>query len=821
MADKTTRLKILGDNESRKAFRQLRDDIGGVSERIERLDKNVKLITGAFIAFQGAVRPAFQSIKNQLSELTSTGARFEVLQKRLDAVAGSAEAGAKSFDFITEFTKTTPLQLDQVTDAFTRLKAFGLDPMDGTLQAITDGAIKYTGSAEGLQGVALAVGQAWAKQKLQGEEILQLVERGIPVWELLEKVTGKNARELGKLSEKGELGRKEIALLVRELGRVSAGAAADQMETFNGQLSNAQDNIQQFRDQIAKSGFLDFLTESLQEVNKQFADMRENGQLAQLARDISESLVGIARAGVETVRFFVEFKQEIGFVIRLAAGFVAIKIGAALVAAGKAALFAAAGFRALLTPLNLVLLAFAAFETVRTFWPDLFAELIAIAKKSMFTLVAVFQKAGISINEAWDKTALAFENAWTGAIDNISNWFVTFVQAVTALGGTIAEKLGFEETADKALAKFIELEKLKVDPKGITDGFKKISSEADAARQKVDDLTLALFRQVDQERDSAGESVAKGPVIGGGGSGAPVLPDAEGIVIPENDAAAEAAAKFAEVEKAINEALKERSLTLDEIQIKLDAGIITQTQAQLEIEAANRRVSDQLTENIAKGREFAKALSGSDRQSAVVVLENAEKKLKQFGVTNSQIAKQINGSFATGLTNAFDGFISGTQSAGDAFRRFASDFLRQIAQMIVQQTVLNAISGGASGGAGGVGGAVAGLFHDGGVVGSGGKTVKVPAFAFAGAPRYHSGGIAGLAPNEVPAVLERGEEVLTRDDPRHIANQGSPNVDVGVKNVNVFDSAGLAEEMLNTPEGEKVFINWMRKNRRAMRGAIL
>ena len=30
---------------------------------------------------------------------------------------------------------------------------------------------------------------------------------------------------------------------------------------------------------------------------------------------------------------------------------------------------------------------------------------------------------------------------------------------------------------------------------------------------------------------------------------------------------------------------------------------------------------------------------------------------------------------------------------------------------------------------------------------------------FAGAPRYHSGGIAGLAPNEVPAILKKGEIV--------------------------------------------------------------
>jgi hypothetical protein len=43
---------------------------------------------------------------------------------------------------------------------------------------------------------------------------------------------------------------------------------------------------------------------------------------------------------------------------------------------------------------------------------------------------------------------------------------------------------------------------------------------------------------------------------------------------------------------------------------------------------------------------------------------------------------------------------------------------------------------------------------------------------FEDAERYHSGGIAGLAPDEVPAILRRGEEVLTQADPRHRDNGG-------------------------------------------------
>lgn len=90
------------------------------------------------------------------------------------------------------------------------------------------------------------------------------------------------------------------------------------------------------------------------------------------------------------------------------------------------------------------------------------------------------------------------------------------------------------------------------------------------------------------------------------------------------------------------------------------------------------------------------------------------------------------------------------------------------------ETVLGAIFGGGTSGGGNTwGGTDAGFaqpYHTGGVVGQGGTPPrKVSAAAFVGAPRYHLGGIAG---GEVAAVLKRGEEVLTADDPRHRNNGG-------------------------------------------------
>jgi hypothetical protein len=59
---------------------------------------------------------------------------------------------------------------------------------------------------------------------------------------------------------------------------------------------------------------------------------------------------------------------------------------------------------------------------------------------------------------------------------------------------------------------------------------------------------------------------------------------------------------------------------------------------------------------------------------------------------------------------------------------------------------------------------LSGLFaHTGGIIGQDALPMRrVSPFAFAAAPKFHAGGVVGLASNEVPAVLQRGEGVFTR-----------------------------------------------------------
>ena len=71
-------------------------------------------------------------------------------------------------------------------------------------------------------------------------------------------------------------------------------------------------------------------------------------------------------------------------------------------------------------------------------------------------------------------------------------------------------------------------------------------------------------------------------------------------------------------------------------------------------------------------------------------------------------------------------------------------------------------------------GSMRGFFsnHDGGLAGVEGRVVMADPAVFSFANRYHYGGLGGLKPDEVPAVLQRYEEILPVTDPRHRWNGG-------------------------------------------------
>ncbi|NUZ08941.1 tape measure protein [Piscinibacter koreensis] len=254
----------------------------------------------------------------------------------------------------------------------------------------------------------------------------------------------------------------------------------------------------------------------------------------------------------------------------------------------------------------------------------------------------------------------------------------------------------------------------------------------------------------------------------------------------------------------------------EEIDAQVRAGAITTTEAErLKFEA--RAKSIPLLENILRKLQ---ELAATDAEKNAV--EGLRQNLAKLKDTTTDLERSLRGAALSNLTTALNDVSTGAKSTKaalvDMVRGFATAMLNVLNQGLAEQLVkqFQTAASSASGGGGFWGsllGAVAGLFgggggssgvymdsvvgvlHTGGIAGgSGGWKQRVPAAAFALAPRYHSGGIAGLKPNEVPAVLELGEEVLKASDPRHVRNLGALAMGGVTVNVSVSGADGADDD---------------------------
>ena len=287
-----------------------------------------------------------QQLKSIAASVVETGSKFENLEVRLRNLLGSTEAAQSAFAMLKNLAASTPFEVAGLTEAFVKLTAFGMKPTEDQMRSLSNVAANLGGGTETLAGVTLALGQAWTKGKLQGEEIMQLAERGVPVWDALAKATGRTVPELQRMSEAGQLGRDVISKLIDELGRMNDGASERLMRTYAGAVANAKDALAEFFDMIAKAGVLDWLTDKIRGLLAEFERMKQTGELQAKAKEIADAFLNVANMAETVTRGLIAMAPVIEKAVTVWLAFKAVGIAQTLYAIAGGGAAAATGVAA-------------------------------------------------------------------------------------------------------------------------------------------------------------------------------------------------------------------------------------------------------------------------------------------------------------------------------------------------------------------------------------------------------------------------------------------------------------------------------------------
>ncbi|KJV25004.1 hypothetical protein VI06_19860 [Aquitalea magnusonii] len=254
-----------------------------------------------------------------------TAGQFETLKVQLVAVEKSATVGTHAFAAMKQLALDSPFGVKDLTGSYIQLRNFGLDPMAGSLQAIVDQSAKLGGGQEKLISIGLALGQAWSKQKLQGDDILQMINAGVPVWDLLGKSLNKTTADLQKMSEAGQLGRNEIQKLIQAMEADAKGAAASQVSTWQGALSQLSDIWQQFKAQLADAGLMDVAKEQIAKLTEMIRTAMQDGTAEKIGKQMASIIKAIGDVAESTVGFIRDHSNAIKLLAGSYAGLVILR----------------------------------------------------------------------------------------------------------------------------------------------------------------------------------------------------------------------------------------------------------------------------------------------------------------------------------------------------------------------------------------------------------------------------------------------------------------------------------------------------------------
>jgi len=293
-------------------------------------------------------------------------------------------------------------------------------------------------------------------------------------------------------------------------------------------------------------------------------------------------------------------------------------------------------------------------------------------------------------------------------------------------------------------------------------------------------------------------------------------------------------------EEQINALIEQRKTQIDAVAAEEKNGQINRIEAEQKVNDIIANTSPLIEKVKNDGIAWAQAnkdvfASPQLQQQFIATLTAAADKAtvakNQFAIMGDALEGTVGAAFDS-LSNNLDAIVTGQKSIGDGFRdmgaaalKFFADFMRRIIMAIAEMYVLRALQaamgmgGAAAGGATATAGTAsipANVAHAGGVVGSLSRSRGAAAEWFTSAPRYHTGGIVGLAPNEYPAILQKNEEVLKASDPRNILNGGAgggsqSSDQAGTRFVLVDDRSKVAEAMASA-DGEQVIVQHIRRN---------
>lgn len=198
----------LNESELKNAKKKLEDELAdggdkGSKQAVQSIDKNLKSLNGTFSALKSAFVGmfAFSAITGAIKGIFNLTAQAESARTSFITLTGSVENAEKQLAMIDQFAQRTPFDKMGIIDASKLMMGMGFEAKQTLpiLNAVGNAVGAMGGNTDTMNGIVLALGQMQTKGKVVTQELLQMAERGLPVFEILGEKLGLTGEQLGDI----------------------------------------------------------------------------------------------------------------------------------------------------------------------------------------------------------------------------------------------------------------------------------------------------------------------------------------------------------------------------------------------------------------------------------------------------------------------------------------------------------------------------------------------------------------------------------------------------------------------------------------------
>tara|TARA_X000001388_G_scaffold1838_1_gene1629 strand:- start:1060 stop:3105 length:2046 start_codon:yes stop_codon:yes gene_type:complete len=210
---------------------------------VKRLTGEVNRLKSSTMGLGGAAKIAASALGaiglvTLARNAITTSARFQDLRTTLASVTGSTEEGAKAFDFIKNFATETQFGVEELTQAYIKLSANGLDPSRELLTTFTDAAAVTSDQIGSLQAITDFYTRSLQSQTVELMDLDRLADRGLPVYDILKEKLGVSRSELSKFAKEAGNAELVVKTLGESINERYGGATAALLGNMSVQFSN-------------------------------------------------------------------------------------------------------------------------------------------------------------------------------------------------------------------------------------------------------------------------------------------------------------------------------------------------------------------------------------------------------------------------------------------------------------------------------------------------------------------------------------------------------------------------------------------------------